>query len=84
MGASGRRSCAEVPPIANIANSANSANIGNALELITGNQAIVAPTISNVGNLGNVGNGLAPHQLSIRSIAPIVIPVDEIVQRVEL
>ena len=60
MRASGRRSCAEVPPIANIANIAkiaNSANIGNALELITGNQAIVAPSISMLALLALLAMG---------------------------
>ena len=57
MRASGRRSCAEVPPIANIAKIANSANIGNALELITGNQAIVAPSISMLALLALLAMG---------------------------
>jgi hypothetical protein len=57
MGASGRRSCAEVSPIANIANIANSANSGNALELIMGNQAIVAPSISMLAILAMLAMG---------------------------
>ena len=40
--------------------------------------------VGNVGNFGNVGNELAPDELPIRPIPSIVIPAEQILDRVEL
>ena len=74
--------------IANIANIANIAKIANIRLPVLMNQRRNMPVahfnVGNVGNLGNVGNELTPDELPIRPIPSIVIPAEQILDRVEL
>ena len=58
--------------------------LGAIIGLVASSQLQCISNVGNLGNVGNVGNGLPSHQLSIRPIASVVVPPDEIVQRVEL
>jgi hypothetical protein len=67
---------------------ANIANIANIRLPVLMNQRRNMPVahfnVGNVGNLGNVGNELTPDELPIRPIPSIVIPAEQILDRVEL
>ena len=77
-----------------IANIANIAKIANIRLPVLMNQRRNMPVahfnvgnvgnVGNLGNLGNVGNELTPDELPIRPIPSIVIPAEQILDRVEL
>jgi hypothetical protein len=61
------------------------ANIANLRLPVLMNQRRNMPVAHfNVGNLGNVGNELTPDELPIRPIPSIVIPAEQILDRVKL
>ena len=68
--------------IANIANIANIAKIANIRLPVLMNQRRNMPVAHF--NVGNVGNELTPDELPIRPIPSIVIPAEQILDRVEL